>query len=52
LARSWAAGSSERVRASGESPGTFIERHVIGDWGELDEHDRRGNELSVVQGSG
>lgn len=27
-----------------------IRRHATGDWGELDEHDRRENELSLVQG--
>jgi len=25
-------------------------RHLTGDWGEVDDHDRRENELSVVQG--
>ena len=38
------------LEAAGESPGTFIKRHVTGDWGELDEHDRNENELSVAQG--
>ena len=33
-----------------ESPGIFIKRHVTGDWGELDEDDRRENELSVKHG--
>jgi len=27
-----------------------LARHVSGDWGELDEHDRRENELSLAQG--
>jgi hypothetical protein len=27
-----------------------IRRHVTGDWGDLDEHDRRENELSLQQG--
>ena len=27
-----------------------IRRHVTGDWGEVDEHDRRENELSVKEG--
>jgi hypothetical protein len=35
---------------AGESPGTFIKRHVSGDWGELDEHDRDESELCVVHG--
>ncbi len=29
---------------------TAISRHASGDWGELDEHDRKKNELSLVQG--
>jgi hypothetical protein len=27
-----------------------LARHAAGDWGELDEHDRRENELSLAQG--
>jgi len=29
---------------------TAIQRHQAGDWGELDEHDRQENELSLKQG--
>jgi len=29
---------------------TAIQRHQAGDWGELDEHDRQENELSLNQG--
>ena len=28
----------------------FLERHMTGDWGELDRHDIRENNLSVKQG--
>ncbi len=28
----------------------FLERHGRGDWGELDEHDRQENELSISEG--
>jgi SAM-dependent methyltransferase len=35
---------------AGEIAGIFLKRHLTGDWGEVDEHDRRENELSVVQG--
>ena len=43
-------GALEAFRASGESPLTFLQRHLAGDWGELDEHDTRENELSVLHG--
>ena len=29
---------------------TFLRRHLAGDWGELDEHDRHENELSLQNG--
>jgi hypothetical protein len=40
----------EAFRASGESPLTFLQRHLAGDWGELDERDTRENELSLQHG--
>jgi hypothetical protein len=43
-------GALEAFRASGESPLTFLQRHLAGDWGELDEHDTRENELSLQHG--
>lgn len=43
-------GALEAFRASGDSPLAFLERHLAGDWGELDEHDVRENELSVQHG--
>jgi hypothetical protein len=43
-------GALAALEETGESPGLFIKRHVTGDWGNVDEHDRQENELSVVQG--
>jgi hypothetical protein len=43
-------GALEAFRASGESPLTFLQRHLAGDWGDLDEHDTRENELSLQHG--
>jgi hypothetical protein len=43
-------GALAALEEAGESPGTFLKRHVTGDWGEVDEHDRQENEFSVVQG--
>jgi len=35
---------------SGDNPAHFIARHQCGDWGDLDEHDKRENNLSVKRG--
>jgi hypothetical protein len=43
-------GALEALRASGEEPLRFLQRHLAGDWGELDEHDVRENELSLEHG--
>ena len=43
-------GALRALEGASENPGSFIRRHVIGDWGELDEEDRRENELSVARG--
>ena len=43
-------GALEALAVSGESPSTFLCRHVAGDWGDLDEEDRAENELSVQEG--
>ena len=43
-------GALEAFDASGESPLTFLQRHLAGDWGDVDEHDRRENELSLQYG--
>jgi hypothetical protein len=43
-------GALEAIRASGEEPLPFLQRHLAGDWGDVDEHDRRENELSLVHG--
>jgi hypothetical protein len=43
-------GALQALAEAGENPTPFITRHVSGDWGELDDHDRQENELSVLQG--
>jgi len=43
-------GALGALEQAGESPRLFVNRHVTGDWGELDEEDRRENEFSVVHG--
>jgi hypothetical protein len=43
-------GAIEAFYASGDFPLEYLLRHLKGDWGEVDEHDRLENELSVRQG--
>ena len=40
----------EALRASGDDPLAYLVRHLAGDWGDVDEHDRRENELSLQNG--
>jgi hypothetical protein len=44
-------GALDALLTAGQTPNTFLCRHLMGDWGELDEEDRRENEHSLVQGS-
>src|ERR1041384_6770897 len=39
-------GALDALFRAGQDAWQFIGRHVVGDWGELDEQDRRENELS------
>ena len=43
-------GALDALLLVGQTPNTLLRRHVTGDWGELDEEDRRENERSVSQG--
>ena len=44
-------GALDALARAGQDAWQFIGRHAAGDWGELDDHDRRENELSVKEGS-
>ena len=44
-------GALDALLHGGSDAAVFLRRHVTGDWGELDEEDRRENELSVAHGS-
>ena len=35
------------IEASGDSLVGYLNRHVTGDWGDLDEHDRKENDLGL-----
>lgn len=43
-------GALEAIRTAGDVPSPFVERHLAGDWGDLDEHDRLENEISLQKG--
>ena len=36
---------------SGQTPGEFLARHQCGDWGDLDDEDKRLNDEALVDGS-
>ena len=43
-------GALAAIEASGDEPLAFLLRHIQGDWGDVDEHDRQENELSLEHG--
>ena len=43
-------GALTALTEAGDSPASFLQRHVVGDWGELDEEDCQENERSVSAG--
>jgi hypothetical protein len=43
-------GALELLEKAGEYPLRYLARHRSGDWGEIDAHDRRENELSLRHG--
>jgi hypothetical protein len=43
-------GALEALEESGEAGGTFLARHVTGDWGDCCPEDAAENELSVAEG--
>lgn len=43
-------GALTALGKAGQTPLEFLERHVLGDWGELDDEDRKENQLSLKRG--
>ena len=44
-------GVLEALREAGHAPDELLRRHVSGDWGDLDEHDRKENVQALRNGS-
>ena len=43
-------GALEAMEASGQTPDFFLTRHQAGDWGEVNEEDRRLNDEALIHG--
>ena len=43
-------GALEVLQKAERDPAEFIARHVVGEWGDLEDEDKQENELSVEQG--
>jgi hypothetical protein len=44
-------GASEAFERNGQLPFEFLQRHLNGDWGDLDEEDRQTNNNALIDGS-
>ena len=43
-------GALAALEEAGDRPADLLKRHLAGDWGEVDEHDRQENERSLADG--
>jgi hypothetical protein len=44
-------GALKALEEAGQSPFTVVNRHVVGDWGELDDEDRARNDEALTDGT-
>ena len=44
-------GALEAMQAANVSPLALLRRHLAGDWGDLDKHDKRLNDLAIEDGT-
>ena len=40
-------GALQALEAAGQQPAEFLDRHVSGDWGELEDEDKQENDFSL-----
>lgn len=43
-------GALQALETAGQQPAEFLDRHVSGDWGDVDDEDKQENELSLRSG--
>ncbi len=43
-------GALSALRSSGQTPTEFLRKHVSGDWGDLDGHDEKQNQIALREG--
>ena len=43
-------GALRALEEAGQSPSFFLDKHVAGDWGEVDDEDKRLNDEALVNG--
>jgi hypothetical protein len=39
------------ISEAGQSPDFFLDKHIQGDWGEVDAEDKKANDLALIDGS-
>ena len=44
-------GALAKLEKAGQRPMDLLARHTPGDWGDLDEEDRRANDIAIVEGT-
>jgi hypothetical protein len=43
-------GALQALEEAGQSPAFFLDKHLAGDWGEVDADDRRANDEALITG--
>jgi hypothetical protein len=44
-------GALKALEEAGQSPAFFLERHIVGDWGDLTDEDKRASDQALFDGS-